>query len=82
MQRVATRLRTFAWVHDELPAFHAAYLVLTFLTAALFNFGVFALLIAAHMMLDFVKYREVHGFTLLNTFRRSEERRVGKECRL
>lgn len=55
-------LRAFAHEHDDLPAFHAAYLVLTFLAAAMLNLGFFALLILAHMGLDIFKYREVHGF--------------------
>lgn len=62
-------LRTFIHEHDDIPAFHAAYLVLTFMAAALFNLGFFALLIAAHMSMDFVKYREVHHFTLMQTIR-------------
>lgn len=56
-------LRSFVYEHDDLPAFHAGYLVLTFLTAALFNLGTFALLVVAHMSLDIVKYRDVHGFS-------------------
>lgn len=47
--------------HDDLPAFNAAYWVLTFLAATLFNAGAFLLLIAAHMVLDAYKYRGVHG---------------------
>lgn len=54
-------IRSFAYRHDDLPAFHAAYLVLTFLAAALFNLGFFAVLIALHMALDVSKYRDVHG---------------------
>lgn len=53
--------KEFAHHHDDLPAFHAGFLVLTFLVAALFNLGVFALMILAHMSLDTVKYRDVHG---------------------
>jgi len=53
-------LRRFAHEHDDLPAFHAGYLVLTVLVAALFNLGAFAVLILAHVSLDIVKYREVH----------------------
>ena len=60
MTSILTEVRTFAHRHDELPAFHAAYLVLTILVAALFNLGTFGLLILAHMVLDTVKYREVH----------------------
>lgn len=47
--------------HDDLPAFNAAYWVLTFLAAMLFNAGAFAILIAGHMALDVYKYRDVHG---------------------
>lgn len=54
-------IRTFAHQHDNLPAFHAAYLVLTFLAAAMFNLGFFAAIVIAHMALDVFKYREVHG---------------------
>lgn len=53
-------LKQFARQHDDLPAFHAGFLVLTFLAAAMFNLGVFALMILAHMSLDAVKYRDVH----------------------
>ncbi|PIP65393.1 hypothetical protein COU77_03165 [Candidatus Peregrinibacteria bacterium CG10_big_fil_rev_8_21_14_0_10_49_16] len=60
-------LRTFAHKHDELPAFHAAYLVITVLVAALLNLGVFALLIVIHMTLDYVKYREYHNYSLRKT---------------
>lgn len=52
--------RSFAHAHDELPAFRAAYIALAFLVAALLNLGAFAVLIAAHMMLDVFKYRDVH----------------------
>jgi hypothetical protein len=68
-------LRSFAHQHDDLPAFHAAYLVLTFLAAALFNLGFFALLIVCHLMLDVYKYRDVHHLnwkkTLEGMFRES-----------
>lgn len=60
-------IRRFAHEHDDLPAFHAAYLVLTMLAAAMFNMGVFALLIVAHMSLDLVKYRELHGMPWRST---------------
>lgn len=59
----------FAQRHDELPAFHAAYLVLTILVAALLNLGTFGLLILAHMVLDTVKYREVHHMSWPETIR-------------
>jgi hypothetical protein len=54
-------LSSLARSHDDLPAFNAAYWVLTFLAAMLFNAGAFLVLIAAHMALDVYKYREVHG---------------------
>lgn len=53
--------RAFANTHDRSPAFHAAYLSITVIIAAMLNLGAFALLIAAHMALDTIKYREVHG---------------------
>lgn len=61
--------RVFAHEHDDIPAFHAAYLVGTFLAAAVFNLGFFEILIAGHMVLDYFKYREVHGFSLSQTFK-------------
>ena len=67
MHSLALTLRRFAHQHDEMPAFHAGYLVITFLVAALFNVGAFALLIGAHMSLDYVKYSEVHGFGMKKT---------------
>lgn len=60
-------LRSFAHQHDNLPAFHAAYLVLTLLAAAMFNLGFFAVLIIAHMGLDVFKYRDVHGLSWKRT---------------
>lgn len=57
------RIPTFGSIvrsHDDLPAFNAAYWVLTFLAAMLFNAGAFALLIVGHMALDVYKYREIH----------------------
>jgi hypothetical protein len=60
-------VRRFAHRHDELPAFHAAYFVITVLTAALFSLGLFTALIAAHMALDVVKYREVHALSMRKT---------------
>ncbi|MDB4979164.1 MAG: hypothetical protein JWM56_1350 [Candidatus Peribacteria bacterium] len=49
--------------HDDIPAFRAGFFVLSLLCAALLNFGAFALLILAHMALDTVKYRDVHGYS-------------------
>ncbi|MBI3332380.1 hypothetical protein HYZ99_05505 [Candidatus Peregrinibacteria bacterium] len=69
MSAFTQTLRRFAHHHDEMPAFHAGYLVITFLIAALFNLGVFAMLIAAHMSLDYVKYSEVHEFSFRKTLK-------------
>ncbi len=75
MHTITHTIRSFAHAHDDLPAFHAGYLILTILTAALFNLGTFALLIIAHMSLDLVKYRELHGYswhqTISGTIRES-----------
>ena len=68
MTKTITSVRHFAHVHDDLPAFHAGYLVLTLLVASLLNLGAFGLLIIAHMSLDLVKYREHHHFTWRRTF--------------
>jgi len=61
-------IHRFAHKHDDLPAFHAGYLVLTLLAAAMFNLGVFGFLILGHMALDYVKYREYHGYGWKLTF--------------
>ncbi len=63
MTSAIAALRSFAHAHDDLPAFHAAYIALALLAAALFNLGAFALLVLGHMALDVFKYREVHGFS-------------------
>lgn len=60
--RLSRGLLTFARAHDDLPAFHAGYIVLVILAAFLFNLGVFAGLIAVHVALDLLKERESHGF--------------------
>ena len=62
-------VRSFAHGHDDVPAFHATFLVATFLAAAVLNLGYFAILIFLHMILDFVKYREVHGYGYRMTFK-------------
>lgn len=69
MTHILTGMRIFAQRHDDLPAFHAAYLVLTILVAALLNLGAFGLLIFAHMVLDTVKYREIHHLSWQQTLR-------------
>lgn len=67
MPHTLASARLFAHRHDELPAFHAAYLVITVLCAALLSLGAFAALIIAHMALDYVKYRDYHRFTFRKT---------------
>lgn len=69
MHTALHRLRNFAHQHDDVPAFHATYLVCTVLAAALFNLGFFLVLILGHMSLDFVKYREVHHCNYRMTFK-------------
>ncbi len=61
-------VRHFAHEHDDLPAFHAGYLLIAVICAALLNLGAFALLVIAHMALDTVKYRERHGHSWAATF--------------
>jgi hypothetical protein len=67
MSTFVRRFRLFAHEHDDIPAFHAAYLVGTFLAAAIFNLGFFLMLIVAHMCLDAVKYRDYHRYGWLMT---------------
>ncbi len=69
MHTLTHRLRLFAHQHDDIPAFHAAYLVTTFLVAAVFSLGYFAILIVLHMMLDYVKYRDYFRFPLRLTLK-------------
>ncbi len=69
MHTLTYRFRIFAHEHDDIPAFHAAYLVGTFLSAAIFHLGFFAILIAMHMCLDYVKYRDYFRFDLRTTFK-------------
>ncbi|OGJ63141.1 hypothetical protein A3A67_01720 [Candidatus Peribacteria bacterium RIFCSPLOWO2_01_FULL_51_18] len=69
MRAIVFQLRIFASRHDEIPAFHAAYLVATFLVAALLNLGFFLILILAHMFLDIVKYRDYHRYSWSETAR-------------
>lgn len=56
-----SHLSALARSHDDLPAFNAAYWILTLLAAMIFNAGAFLVLIAGHMVLDVYKYREIHG---------------------
>ena len=56
-----SRLGSLVRMHDDLPAFNAAYWLLTLLAAMLFNAGAFIVLIAGHMALDAYKYRDIHG---------------------
>jgi hypothetical protein len=69
MTAMTSSFRGFAHEHDEIPAFHAAFLVSTILSAAVFNLGFFGLVILGHMTLDFVKYRDVHGLSVRMTLK-------------
>ncbi len=62
MQRIKSKLKTLARLHDEMPAMRAVHIVAIVLAAALLNLGAFAFLIVVHMGLDFLKHRELHGF--------------------
>ena len=68
MNTATVHLRHFAHEHDDLPAFHAVYLLLAILSAGFFNLGAFGLLIVAHMVLDVVKYRDRHGYSWHQTY--------------
>lgn len=50
-------LRRFGFTYEDLPAFHAAYFMLVLIFAGIFNLGLFALLIVAHVVIDFMRYR-------------------------
>ncbi len=63
MQTLLFSFRSFARQHDELPAFHAAAIVLTFVIASLCTTGFFLLVITAHACLDLVKFHDVHGLS-------------------
>lgn len=69
MHAFAYRLRLFAHQHDDIPAFHAAYLVSTILIAAIFSLGWFAILIMLHMVLDYVKYRDYFRYGIALTIK-------------
>lgn len=56
---VVRSIRSVVRDHEDLPALHAGFLVFSFLAAALFRLGFFALLIIVRMVLDIVKEREV-----------------------
>lgn len=77
MTTIVSTIRGFAHEHDEIPAFHAAFLVGTILCAALFNLGFYLLLILAHITLDIVKYREVHGMSVKMTLKAAALESIG-----
>lgn len=60
-------LTSIAKVHDDIPAFHIAYAVVTFLVAAMLSLGWFLVLIGCHACLDTIKYREIHKLSALKT---------------
>lgn len=67
IQNSLTHLHGFARIHDELPAFHILYAICTFIAAAMFSLGTFAIIIIAHMLLDVIKYRDVHAYSWKDT---------------
>ncbi len=67
MQLTLSSVRQFAHEHDDIPAFHAGFLILVIFCALYFPVGAFALLVAIHACLDVVKYREVHGMNWRET---------------
>ncbi len=77
MTAFAHSIRGFAQQHDDIPAFHAAFLVGTILCAAIFNLGFYALLIIGHIVLDVVKYHDVHRFTLKQTIKAAAFESIG-----
>ncbi len=69
MTETLLQFRQFAHEHDDIPAFHAAYIIAAIFTSLLFHLGAFAMLIALHVLLDIIKYREVHGYSMSQTVR-------------
>ncbi|HVW66139.1 MAG TPA: hypothetical protein VHA78_00225 [Candidatus Peribacteraceae bacterium] len=69
LQNPSISLRRFSLAYEDLPAFHAAYIMLVLVFAGLCNLGFFACLIAAHVALDFYKYRVHLGYNSLKAFR-------------
>lgn len=70
-------IRGFAHEHDDMPAFHAVFLVGTILCAAVFNLGFYALLILAHVALDIFKYHDVHRLNLRMTLKAAALESIG-----
>jgi hypothetical protein len=62
-------VRTFVHDHDDLPAFHAAYLLAAICAAVFFDAGALLLLIAVHMSFDVCKYREREGLSMKATLK-------------
>ncbi len=68
-----TALRTsYTFLHNDVPAIRASLLLLTVFGAAMFNLGVFALLLVAQVVLEYLRYRDARktvGFSLLQALR-------------
>lgn len=62
------QLRSLAHAYEDLPAFHAAYFMLTLIFAGLCNLGFFGVLIAIHLVIDFWKYKVVQGFNIKSSW--------------
>lgn len=77
MTAITSSIRGFAHEHDDVPAFHAAFLVGTILCAAVFNLGFYALMIFAHVCLDIVKYRDIHHMSFKQTLKAAALESIG-----
>lgn len=77
MTAITSSIRGFAHEHDDVPAFHAAFLVGTILCAAVFNLGFYAIMILAHVCLDIVKYRDIHQMSLKQTLKAAALESIG-----
>lgn len=69
MHTILHHVKLFAKAHDDMPAFHAGFLVLSVLVSLFFSMGVFAMLILFHAALDVAKYRMVHNLSARGTLK-------------
>jgi len=69
IQYPSISLRRFGFAYEDLPAFHAAYIMLVLVFAGLCNLGFFACLVAVHIVLDFYKYRVRLGYRPMKALR-------------
>lgn len=73
--RVVRPVVYIAHNHDEWPMFRLWFAVTTVAASIILNLGIFALLVAAHALLDVIKYHTKHGlpwrWTVIETLRES-----------